>query len=142
MFRKLQVDHAWLYHGALVCNVNFENAAHAREGDDDATLLRDRATAQTSARSARHHRHLCRRRQTHNLGDLLGCLGKNHHAGSALAYTRVIFVQHEIFRTVKNGVASGDLPEIFDDLRKSHGEQRKCSTAGEDCYKVIQHIPL
>ncbi len=56
MLRELQVDHPGLHYGALVLNVNLENAVHAREGDDNAALLRDRAATQSRACPARHHR--------------------------------------------------------------------------------------
>ena len=55
MFRELQVDHAGLHHRALVLNVNFQDAVHAREGDHDAALLQNRAAAQSGTSAARHH---------------------------------------------------------------------------------------
>ncbi len=139
---ELQVHHAGLHHRALVLDVNLENAVHAREGDHDAALLRDRSATQASARSPRHHWYLDGRGQPHDLRHLLRGLGENHRTRRTLADPRVVLVQHEVFRTIEDGVASGYLPEMFHDLRKGHKEQRKCSTAGEDGYKVIQHTAL
>ena len=56
MLGELQIDHARLHDRALVVGINFEHAIHSREGDHDASGMRDRAAAQTGACAARHDR--------------------------------------------------------------------------------------
>ena len=43
--RQFQVHDTWLYHSALIFNIQFENAIHAREGDNHAALNGDRTAA-------------------------------------------------------------------------------------------------
>ena len=120
MLRELQVHHARLHHGALVLDVDFENAVHAREGDHDATLLRNRAAAKSGAGAARHHGNVLGGGQPHDLGNLFGVLRKDNSAGRALADARVILVQHEVFGAVQDGIASGDLAEMIDKAGQVH----------------------
>ena len=119
---ELQIHHAGLHHGALVFDIDFEDAVHAREGDNDAALLRDRAAAQSGSRAASHDRNAGRRRHAHDLGNLLRILREDDSAGRALANARVVLVQHQVFGTVEDGVTSGNLAEVVDDSGQAHGE--------------------
>ena len=56
--RDVQIDHAGLDNGALIVEVDFEDAVHAREGDHEPALERDRAAGQSGARAAADHRHI------------------------------------------------------------------------------------
>src|SRR5262249_21951369 len=42
-------------------------------------------------------------------------LRKDHGARTAAIHTAVIFIEHELFRTVEHGFPSGDLPELAND---------------------------
>ncbi len=67
MLGELQIDHARLHDGALVLDVDFQNAVHAGEGDHDAARLRDRAAAQSGAGAARHDGNASSRSHSHDL---------------------------------------------------------------------------
>ena len=120
MLGELQVDHAWLHCRPLVLDVNFENAVHAREGDHDAALLRNRAATESGAGAARNHGNVFGRGQPHDLRNLLSILRENNGAGRALANAGVVLVQHEVFGTVQDGIASGDLAEMIDQAGQVH----------------------
>ncbi len=80
----------------------------------------NRATTQSGAGSARDHGNILRRGQPHDLGNLLCGLRKNYSAGRALADAGVVLVQHQVFGTVQDGVASGDLAEMIDKAGQVH----------------------
>src|SRR5262244_489694 len=54
-------------------------------------------------------------RQPHDPGNVVGGLGKNHCPGTALVLPTVIFVEHELFRTVEHGIFTDDFAEFADD---------------------------
>jgi hypothetical protein len=121
MFRQLQVDDARLHHGARVLHIDLEDAVHARECNDETAGLGNRAAAQSGTCATPDHGNVVRRGQAHNLRNLLGVRRKDDGAWSALADSRVVLVQHHVFRTVKNSVAANNFAEIVKDSRQVHG---------------------
>jgi hypothetical protein len=121
MFRQLQVDNARLHHGARVLHIDIQNAVHARECNDKTAGLGNRAAAESGTCAAADHGNVVRRGQAHNLRNLLGVGRKDDGAWSALANSCVVFVKHQIFRTVKNSIAASNFAEIVKDSRQVHG---------------------
>ena len=131
MLRELEVNHSGLYHSALIFNVDFEDAVHARESDNDAALLRNRASTETGACPARDDGNILGRGQPYNLGNLFSVLRENYGAGRAFANAGIVFVQHQVFGTIKDSIASGNLAELIDKAGQVH--RGKCSTAPLAC---------
>src|SRR6516164_1380953 len=101
---ELLVDDSGLHHGAHVSGIDFENAVHAWERDDDATLGSYSATTQTRTRPPRHYWKTSRAGQLHDLRNLPGLLGKHNRRRRTLAHTPIVFVKHQVFGTVEKGV--------------------------------------
>src|SRR5438874_517509 len=50
----IEIDHAGLYHGALIIEVNLKDPVHSRETDGDASGARNCPAAQACPRSSSH----------------------------------------------------------------------------------------
>ncbi len=84
--------------------------------------LRDRAATQSGTGAARHHGNVLGGGQPHDLGNLLRSLREDNGAGRALADASVVLVEHEVFGTVQDGIASGDRAQKMDKTGQVHSQ--------------------
>ena len=99
--RDIQIDHAGLHHRALVFQIDFEDAIHAREADDHAALARDRAAAQARPRAAAHDGHAVFRGDLDDGDDVFGAAREDHHLGPRLFHAAVVFVERQILGLIQ-----------------------------------------
>jgi hypothetical protein len=77
----LQVDDSGLYHNARIGNIDFEDAIHARQAEDDSVCDRQRASAQARPRAARDERKSFAMAEPHDGLNLVGRRRKQNRAG-------------------------------------------------------------
>ena len=74
------IDDAGLDHHARIGDIDFENAIHARQADDNAVRDRQRSAAEARAGAARHERNPFAMADAHHGLHLLGG-SRQHHGG-------------------------------------------------------------
>ena len=99
--RDIQIDHAGLYDGALVFEIEFEDAVHAGEGDHQAAFARNRAAGESGAGAASHEGHVEFPRQFDQGGDVGGAAREGHQVGSVLVYAAIVFVKRQVLRPIE-----------------------------------------
>ncbi len=99
--RNVEVHHARLDHRALIGQIDFDNAIHARERNDDSARARDRSAGKASAGAASDHRHSTLMREFHDGDNLFGRLRKHDQIGPGLIDAAVVFVERQVFGFVK-----------------------------------------
>ena len=99
--RDIQIDHARLHHRALVFEIDFENAVHAREGDHNAAAAGDGAARKARPGAAPHHRHLKFARDANDGGYFLGGARERHQVRRVLLGAAIVLVESEILRAVE-----------------------------------------
>ncbi len=110
MVGQPQIDHARLDHGVTVAVVYFEDALHARQGDDDAAADGQATARQAGAGAARQERHIQFVACAHNADDLLGGGGEDDDVGLVFFDgVAVAFVDQQIAGRGQHRVASDDL---------------------------------
>lgn len=95
MLSDVRIDNARFDNNALIREVSFENAIHARETDDDAALGRKSAAAEAGASSAADEGNLVAGTEFHDGLYLLrgarqnNSAGENAEVGQAIAFIRL-----------------------------------------------------
>jgi hypothetical protein len=97
----LEIYHARLHHCAFVLEVDFEDGIHAREGNHNAALPRDRPSRQPRAGPASYEGHVELVRDLHDSGHVFGVAGKHHNIRPMLIDSTVVLVEREVFRPVE-----------------------------------------
>ena len=90
-----------LHHGALVFQIDFEDAVHAGEGDHEAALARDRAAGESGAGAASHEGHVEFLRQFDQGGDFGGGAREGDQVGSVLVDAAIVLVERQVLRPVE-----------------------------------------
>jgi hypothetical protein len=123
--RDVEIDDARLHHRAFVGEVEFEDAVHARERDNDPALARDRSAAQARARAAPHHRNAVIARQLHDRRDVARRPGKDDHVRAVLVHASVVFVQHQVLGAVEDASWTQQLHQPVFDSGRDHDASRR-----------------
>src|SRR5579863_4082599 len=110
----VEIHDSWLNDGALIFEVEFENAIHAREDEHQSAGTCERATGEPGAGAATENRDVMLRGDPDDLRDFGGCGRENNYIGAAFFDGAVVFVEDEIFGAGENSV----LPEKF--LERPH----------------------
>ena len=114
-FVNLVGDHARLDHNHHVLFVDFDDLVHAVKIEHNPAVNGHRSAGESTARAARGHRDQFPVGQLHNLGNLLGTLGTDHHFGHAGIAVVGDLVVRELLQLSR--VAVDDIP-VADDLSK------------------------
>ena len=116
----VEINHAGLHHGALVFQVDFENAVHPREGHQDAALARDGAPGEARAGPAAHERNPEFVRNPRNGGDFGGGARKCHDIGAALLHAAIVFVKGKVLRAVQIPAGTEECGKAFLQAGRRH----------------------
>ena len=117
--RDVEVDDAGLQHGAFVFEIDFENAIHAREGDDDTAFARDGASGESGAGAAAGKGNMKFAGEVDNGGNIFCGAGEYDKIGTVLIYAAIVFVECKVF---------GAVEQIA--LAEEGGETRRDADAG------------
>src|SRR5262249_35092319 len=119
--REVEIHNARLDHGALVLEIDLQDAVHAGEADHDAAGARDGAPAQSSPCAAPHQWQVVLLGELHD-GHYLPAVGGQHDAiGSRFIHAAVVFVEHQVVRLVKDCTLASDLLELTNYVGREHG---------------------
>jgi hypothetical protein len=130
---EVVIDDPGLHHGALILDVELENAVHAREYDHHAAGAGERAARKTRAGAAADHGNVVFRGEFDDTGDLFCRCRENHDIRAALFDGAIIFIEKKIFRPIKN---RGRAEELF----KIPNQARVHRRAGEGATGTIVRI--
>src|SRR5215212_7828905 len=107
---ELEIDHARFNQRGAVFAVDFEDAVHPRQADDDPALLRHRATGETGPGAARDDRQTSLASQSHDVCYLLRCRREGDSAWGGGLYgavdAAVVLVNEELRRVREDPVCS------------------------------------
>src|ERR1019366_3230325 len=118
--RDIQVDHAGFDHRALVFQIDFEDAVHAREAHDYATLERDSAAAQAGPGAAAHDGHAVFGGDLDDGGYVFGAAWEDHHFGAALFDAAIVFVERQVFGAVEVSAGTQVIDQFLLGRRREH----------------------
>src|SRR5271154_5481746 len=100
--REIEIDDARLYDRALIFNVEFKDAVHAGEGDDEPAEASERPAGQAGSRATPNNRHLVVHRKRNNLGDFISAARKGDDVRMALLDRAIVFVKEHVFGQVQH----------------------------------------
>ena len=113
--RKIGVHDTGLDDGELVFDVDFEDAIHAREGDDDAAIAGERASGEAGAGAASNDGSFVAFGELDDLHDVGGAARENDALRAGKFDGAVVFVEEQVFRTGKNVVAHEERLQVADE---------------------------
>jgi hypothetical protein len=102
----VEIDDAGLDDGALIFEIDFEDAIHAREDEHESAGAGECAAGESGAGAAAEDRGVVSGGEFYDLGDFGGRGREDDGVGAAFFDRAVIFVEDEIFGAVQDGVGS------------------------------------
>jgi hypothetical protein len=112
----VEIHHAWLDDGALIFEVEFEDAIHAREDEHEPARASERATGEAGAGAATENWHVVLRGETDDFGDF-GCCGREcNEVGAAFFDGTVVLVEDEVFGAREYGVFAEEFLQRADEV--------------------------
>src|SRR5262249_6322277 len=112
---QVQVHHAGLDDGALVFEVELQDAVHSRKDHQDSALPRQRSAREPCAGSAAHERHVETIGESYDLYDVARRAGKHDTVRARLLDRAVVFVEVEILGLPQHAFRAEELFERADD---------------------------
>lgn len=112
---QIGIDDAGLNDGALIFDVDFEDAIHAREGNDDASVARQRAAGESSTRAASNDGNVMATGDLDDVDHVGGIAWKNDAVGARDFDGTVVFVEQQIFGAAEDVFAGEKMFEIGDE---------------------------
>ena len=103
---NVEIYDAGLHDGALIFEIDVEDAIHARENEHESAGARQRAAGKAGAGAATEDGSVMSGGELDDLGDLGGRAREDDRVGAALFDRAVVFVEDEVFGAVKDGVGS------------------------------------
>ena len=107
--REIRIDQAGLHGGALILQIDFQDAVHAREGDHDAAGAGKCSARKTGARAATHDGDVVLRSKLDDVRNMFGAGRKNYRLGPAFFHGSVVFVEEQVLRSVQDSVLTNKL---------------------------------
>jgi hypothetical protein len=103
---EIGIHYAGLNRGALIFDVNFQDAIHAGKNCEDAAFAGKRAAGKASAGATADERRLILVREFYD-GEGIGCgLGEDDAIGARDFDRAVVFVEHQLLGAVEDGVGA------------------------------------
>jgi hypothetical protein len=102
----VEVYDAGLDDGALIVEIEFENAIHPREDEHESTGACERAAGEAGAGAATEDGHVVFGGEADNFGDFGGGAREGDEVGAPFFDGAVVFVEDEVFGAGEDGVAA------------------------------------
>ena len=102
----VEIDDAGLNNGALIFEIEFEDAIHAREDKHESTGACERAAGEAGAGAATEDGHVVFGGEADNFGDFGGGAREGDEVGAPFFDGAVVFVEDEVFGAGEDGVAA------------------------------------
>jgi len=112
---QIGIDDAGLDDGALIFDVEFDNAIHAREGNDDAAVARERAAGESRASPASDDGNVMAIGDFDDANDVGSVAGKDDAIGARDFDGAVVFVEQQVFRAAEDVFAGEKMLEVGDE---------------------------
>jgi hypothetical protein len=114
---ELVIDDARLDDGALIFDVEFENAIHAREDEHHAAGAGERAAGKSRAGAAANDGEMVLCGEFDDARDMIRCCWKNDDVGTAFFNGAVVLEKKKILGPVKNGRRAEKFLEFANEAR-------------------------
>jgi hypothetical protein len=118
------IDDAGLDDGALIFDVEFENAIHAREDEHHAAGAGERAAGKSRAGAATDDGEMVLCGEFDDARDLFRCCRENDDVGAAFFVRAVVLVKKKILGPVKNGRRAEKFLEFANEARVHRARNR------------------
>ena len=103
---NVEVYDAGLDDSALIIEIEFENAIHAREDEHESAGTGERTARETGAGAATEDGHVVFGGEADNFGDFGGGAREGDEVGAPFFDGAVVFVEDEVFGAGEDGVAA------------------------------------
>ena len=103
---EVGIHHAGLHRGALVLDVNFQDAIHARKNYENAALARERSAGKAGAGAAADDRRLVLVGEFDDGDDVFGVAREDHAIGARDFDRAVVFVEQQLLGPMQHGVGA------------------------------------
>ncbi len=114
---EVGIYHARLHRGALVFSVNFNDAFHARKGNDDPAVPRDCAAGKASSRAAANDWNLVAIGEPHDFDHIGRGARENHAVRPRYLDRAVVLVEQQVLRLVEDPASAQKLRQIMEKSR-------------------------
>ena len=102
----VEIDYAGLDDGALIFEIEFEDAIHAGEDEHEAAAAGERATGESGAGATAQDGDVVLIREADDFGNFGGGGRENDEIGAAFFDGAVVFVEDEVFGAGEDGVVT------------------------------------
>ncbi len=97
---EVEIHHAGLHRGALVFDVHFEDAVHARKNDHDPALSRERPAGEAGAGTASNERRFVLVRELDDADYVFGAAREDHALRAGYFDRAIVFVEKQVLGLV------------------------------------------
>ena len=104
--RDVEIYYAGLNDGALIVEIEFEDAIHAREDEHESAGAGERAARKAGASASAEDGDVVLVREADDFGDFSGSGREGDEIGAAFFDGAVVFVEDEVFGAGENGVVA------------------------------------